>query len=67
MVGIVMSCMVYKRPCQGIPMDPVGDYGVDREFICRKYREKLEFAPALVVDYDTVRARVEPTKERKTR
>jgi hypothetical protein len=63
--GIISAWMVSKTPCHGIALDPVGDYGVDRDFVCKEYKEKAEFAPVLVVDYGTAADKV-PTKESKT-
>lgn len=57
---IVTAWMVSKKPCHGIALDPVGDYGVDRDFVCKEYKEKAEFAPVLVVEYGTAAA---PKKE----
>ena len=35
----------------GIALDPVGDSGVDRDFVVREYKEKANYAPGLVVEY----------------
>lgn len=61
--SIVAAWTVSKKPCYGIALDPVGDYGVDRDFICREYRDKAQFTPALEVDYDTSTAPNTPSKE----
>jgi|GEM_PF-1674147 len=65
---IVSAWRVSGKPCHGIALDPVGDYGVDRDFVCREYKDKAQFAPVLEVEYDTTSApKKEPTKETKTR
>jgi len=35
----------------GIALDPVGDSGVDRDFVCKEYKAKSNFAPVLVVEF----------------
>lgn len=64
---IVAAWKVSGKPCHGIALDPVGDYGVDRDFVCKEYRKKAEFAPVLAVEYDTTAPRIAPAKESKTR
>ncbi|MEO0162789.1 MAG: DNRLRE domain-containing protein, partial [candidate division WOR-3 bacterium] len=39
------------EPNYGIALDPVGEYGVEREFVCREYKEKSNFVPTLEVEY----------------
>lgn len=63
---IVSAWMVNRKPCHGIALDPVGDYGVDRDFVCKEYKEKARLAPVLEVEYDTTAARNLQTRESKT-
>lgn len=65
--GIVSAWMNAGKPCYGIALDPVGDYGVDRDFVCKEYKEKAEFAPMLVVEYDTTALRKAPTGKKESR
>ncbi len=39
------------EPNYGIALDPVGEYGVEREFVCREYKEKSNYAPVIEVEY----------------
>ncbi len=61
--GIVKAWMVGNKPCYGIALDPVGDYGVDRDLVSKEYKEKAQFAPVLEVEYDTAAVRKIQTKE----
>jgi hypothetical protein len=63
--GIISAWMVSKKPCHGIALDPVGDYGVDRDFVCKEYKDKAQFAPMLEVEYDTSSVSTQPAKESK--
>ena len=56
---------VSNKPCYGIALDPVGDYGVDRDFVCKEYKAKAQYAPVLAVEYEPVQGKAE-TKETKT-
>lgn len=61
---IVSAWTIGKKPCHGIALDPVGEYGVDRDFVCREYKRKAQYAPVLEVDYDTSAVPMkEPTKD----
>jgi hypothetical protein len=61
---IVKAWRVGGKPCYGIALDPAGDYGVDRDFVCREYKEKAQYAPVLEVEYDTSAVpKKEPTKD----
>jgi len=44
--------MVSKKPNNGIALDPKGDSGVDRDFVCKEYQGKEQFFPVLVVTYE---------------
>ena len=44
--------MVSKKPNYGIALDPRGDSGVDRDFICREYKGREQFFPVLEVTYE---------------
>ncbi len=39
------------EPNYGIALEPLGEYGVEREFVCREYEEKAKLAPVLEVEY----------------
>lgn len=39
------------KPNFGIALDPVGDAGVDRDFVCKEYAKMSAYAPQLVVEY----------------
>ncbi len=60
---IVSAWMVLRKPANGIALDPVGDYGVDRDFVCKEYKEKAQLAPVLEVEYDTTATHRVPVKQ----
>ncbi|MEO0190276.1 MAG: DNRLRE domain-containing protein [candidate division WOR-3 bacterium] len=39
------------EPNYGIALDPVGEYGVDHEIVCKENKDKADFAPVLEVEY----------------
>ncbi|MDP2807113.1 MAG: DNRLRE domain-containing protein [bacterium] len=49
---MILVWMVNKRPNYGIALDPQGDSGVDRDFICKEYQGKEQFYPVLEVTYE---------------
>lgn len=49
---MILVWMVNKRPNNGIVLDPQGDSGVDRDFICKEYQGKEQFYPVLEVTYE---------------
>ena len=50
-VTAIVAAWASGTPNHGIALDPVGDSGVDRDFVCKEYAQKAEFAPQLVVEY----------------
>jgi hypothetical protein len=50
-VTAIVAAWAGGKPNHGIALDPAGDSGVDRDFVCKEYTQKAEFAPQLVVEY----------------
>ncbi|HTY08948.1 MAG TPA: DNRLRE domain-containing protein, partial [Candidatus Edwardsbacteria bacterium] len=48
--AIVQAWAAGQANC-GIALDPAGDSGVDRDFVCKEYAQKAAYAPQLVVEY----------------
>lgn len=49
---MILVWIVNKRPNNGIVLDPQGDSGVDRDFVCKGYAGKEQFFPVLEVTYE---------------
>ena len=49
---MILVWMVNKKPNYGIALDPQGDAGVDRDFVCKEYQGKEQFYPVLEVTYE---------------
>ncbi|MRR08979.1 DNRLRE domain-containing protein [bacterium] len=50
-VTAVVAGWAAGKPIFGIALDPVGDAGVDRDFVCKEYAKMSGYAPQLVVEY----------------
>ena len=50
-VTAIVKAWADGKPNYGIALDPVGDSGVDRDFVCKEYAQKAAYAPQLVVEY----------------
>jgi hypothetical protein len=50
-VTAIVAAWTGGKPNYGIALDPTGDSGVDRDFVCKEYAQKAAFAPQLVVEY----------------
>jgi len=48
---MILVWVVNKNPNNGIVLDPQGDSGVDRDFICRECKGQEQFFPVLEVTY----------------
>ncbi|MCU0606793.1 MAG: DNRLRE domain-containing protein [Candidatus Edwardsbacteria bacterium] len=50
-VTAIVAGWAAGTPSFGIALDPVGEAGVDRDFVCKEYAKMAGYAPQLVVEY----------------
>jgi hypothetical protein len=55
--------IINKKPNHGVVLEPAGDSGVDRDFICKEYKGKEQFYPMLEVTYAKKKTVTKPVKK----
>lgn len=60
---MILVWMVKNGPNYGIVLDPQGDSGVDRDFVCKEDKGREKFFPVMVVTYENQAAVKKPVSK----